>query len=315
MGGRNEPITRAEFLKAAAATSAIALIGGRAALGADTRMRTRAIPKTGEALPVVGLGTSRVFDVGADAAVRAERRKVIAILFDAGGSVIDSSPMYGRAEGVVGDELAALGRRASAFLATKVLTSGRRKGIAQMEDSMRLLKTDRIDLMQVHNLVDLDTQLATLREWKAAGRIRYLGVTHWTRGSLDDLAAIVAGENLDFVQFAYSIVSRDAERRLLPLCAEHGVATLINRPYVNGALFRRARGHAVPPWAATELGCASWGQYFLKFILGHPQVTCVIPGTSKPRHARDNVGAGMGALPSTAQRKRMLADWRRIASA
>ena len=278
-------------------------------------MHTRRIPKANEPLPVVGLGTSRVFDVGADAALRAARRQVLAILFDAGGSVIDSSPMYGRAEGVVGDELAALGMRDKAFLATKVWTRGRREGIAQMEESMQRFGTSRIDLMQVHNLVDLDTQLATLREWKAAGRIRYLGITHWTRGSLDDLAAIVAKEDLDFVQFAYSIAVRDAERRLLPLCGERGVATLINRPYVNGALFRRARGHAVPPWAVEELGCASWGQYFLKFILGHPQVTCVIPGTSKPRHARDNMGAGMGALPSQAQRERMLSDWRRIGSA
>jgi len=314
MVGPSKPIARAEFLKAAAASGALALIGGRAALGAVTRVQTRAIPKTGEALPVVGLGTSRVFNVGADGAVRAARREVLAILFEAGGSVIDSSPMYGRSEGVVGNELAALGKRDSAFLATKVWTRGKREGIAQMEDSMRLLGTERIDLMQVHNLVDLDTQLATLREWKAAGRIRYLGITHWTRGSLDDLAAIIARENLDFVQFAYSIATRDAERRLLPLCAEHGVATLINRPYVNGELFRRARGHAVPSWATDELGCASWGQYFLKFILGHPQVTCVIPGTSKPRHARDNVGAGMGALPSAAQLRRMLADWRTIAS-
>jgi aryl-alcohol dehydrogenase-like predicted oxidoreductase len=315
MGWQSDVLTRAEFLKGAAATGAALLIGGGAAPGAEARMRTRAIPKTGEALPVVGLGTSRVFDVGGDDAVRAARRQVLAILFEAGGSVIDSSPMYGRAEVVVGDELAALGMRDRAFLATKVWTRGRRQGIAQMEESMRLLRSERIDLMQVHNLVDLDTQLATLREWKAAGRIRYLGVTHWTRGSLDDLAAIVARENLDFVQFAYSIGARDAERRLLPLCAERGTATLINRPYVNGALFRQARGHAVPPWAAAELGCASWGQFFLKFILGHPQVTCVIPGTSKPRHARDNMGAGMGPLPSPAQRKRMLVDWRRIASA
>ena len=315
MSARNDTMTRAEFLKAAAATGALALIGDRAALGAGTRMRTRAIPKTREALPVVGLGTWRVFDIEAEAAARSVRRQILAILFEAGGSVIDSSPMYGRAEGVVGDELAALGKRGSAFLATKVWTHGRREGMAQMEESMRLLKTDRIDLMQVHNLVDLDTQLATLREWKAAGRIRYLGVTHWTPGSLDDLAAIVARENLDFVQFAYSIAVRDAERRLLPLCADHGVATLINRPYVSGALFRRARGHAVPPWATAELGCASWSQIFLKFILGHPDVTCVIPGTSKPRHARDNVGAGLGAPPNPDQRQRMLADWRRIASA
>ncbi len=312
MDHQKNAVTRATFLKGAAAASAATLIAGPAALGAKVRMRTRAIPKTGEALPVVGLGTSRVFNVGADAAVRAQRRQVLAILFDAGGSVIDSSPMYGRAEGVVGDELAALGRRDSAFLATKVWTRGRRQGIAQMEASMRLLRTERIDLMQVHNLVDLDTQLATLGEWKTAGRIRYLGVTHWTRGSLDDLAAIVARENLDFVQFAYSIAARDAERRLLPLCAERGVATLINRPYVMGALFRRARGHAVPRWAKAELGCASWGQFFLKFILGHPAVSCVIPGTGKPKHARDNVGAGIGALPSPAQRNRMLADWQRL---
>jgi aryl-alcohol dehydrogenase-like predicted oxidoreductase len=314
MDRQKKSITRAAFLKAAAATGALALIGDRSALGAAARMQTRVIPKTNEALPVVGLGTWRVFDVGPDAAVRAARRQILSVLFEAGGSVIDSSPMYGRAESVVGDELAALGARHKAFLATKVWTRGRNEGIAQMEESMRHLGTERIDLMQVHNLVDLDTHLATLREWKAAGRIRYLGVTHWTRGSLDDLAEIIAREKLDFVQFAYSIAARDAERRLFPLCAERGVATLINRPYVHGALFGRARGHAVPSWAAEELGCASWGQFFLKFILGHPQVTCVIPGTSKPRHARDNMGAGTGALPNSAQRKRMLSDWRRLGS-
>jgi aryl-alcohol dehydrogenase-like predicted oxidoreductase len=311
----NNAISRATFLKTAAATGALGLIGGPAALKAAERMQSRTIPKTNEALPVVGLGTSRVFDVGTDPAERAQRRQVLAILFEAGGAVIDSSPMYGRAEEVVGDELAALGKRNGAFLATKVWTRGHREGIAQMEQSMRRLRTQRIDLMQVHNLVDLDTQLATLREWKAAGRIRYLGITHWTRGSLDDLAEIIAREDLDFVQFAYSMAVRDAERRILPLCADRGVATLINRPYVNGALFRRARGHAVPAWAAEELGCASWGQFFLKFILGHPQVTCVIPGTGKPRHARDNAGAGMGALPNAAQRERMMTDWRRLGSA
>ncbi len=305
-------ITRAHFLKGAAASALVA--AGPAAFGATSAMRTRAIPSTGESLPVIGLGTSRVFDVGADAAVRARRRQVLTTLFEAGGSVIDSSPMYGRAEAVVGDELAALGKRDSAFLATKVWTRGRHEGIAQMEQSLRRFRTRRIDLMQVHNLVDLDTQLATLRAWKAAGRIRYLGITHWTRGSLDDLAAIVARESLDFVQFAYSIAARDAERRLLPLCAERGVATLINRPYVNGALFRRARGHAVPAWAAAELGCASWGQFFLKFILGHPGVTCVIPGTGKPKHARDNVGAGRGAVADPAQRRRMRAAGQRKSS-
>ena len=309
--GRPTAITRARFLKGAAA-SALVAAGPSSAIGAASAMRTRAIPSTGEALPVIGLGTSRVFDVGADPHTRAARRDVLAILFDSGGSVIDSSPMYGRAEAVVGAELAALGARDSAFLATKVWTRGRGAGIAQMERSMRRFGTTRIDLMQVHNLVDLDTQLATLREWKAAGRIRYLGVTHWTAGALDDLAAVVAGARIDFVQFAYSIAAREAERRLLPLCAERGVATLINRPYVNGRLFGRARGHAVPSWAASELGCASWGQYFLKFILGHPAVSCVIPGTGKPAHARDNVGAGSGAMPSPAQRRRMLADWDRL---
>ncbi len=308
--GRRNAITRPQFLKGAAASALVA--AGPAAIGATSAMRTRAIPSTGEALPVIGLGTSRVFDVGADPLERAARRDVLAILFDSGGSVIDSSPMYGRAEAVVGAELAALGRRDSAFLATKVWTRGRSAGIAQMERSMRRLGTQRIDLMQVHNLVDLDTQLATLREWKAAGRIRYLGVTHWTPGALDDLAAVVAGARIDFVQFAYSIAARGAERRLLPLCAERGVATLINRPYVNGRLFRRARGHAVPSWAAAELGCASWGQFLLKYILGHPAVSCVIPGTGKPRHARDNVGAGSGSMPSPAQRRRMLADWDRL---
>jgi diketogulonate reductase-like aldo/keto reductase len=211
--------------------------------------------------------------------------------------------MYGRSEGVVGDTLGAL-RRPSSFLATKVWTRGKKEGIEQMARSEKLLG-GRIDLMQIHNLVDWQTHLATLREWKAAGRIRYIGVTHYQPSAFEALEKLIRQEALDFVQLPYSIVQRDVEARLLPLCAEQRVAVLVMSPFEQGGLFQKVRGKPLPPWAA-EFDCTSWAQYFLKFILGHPAVTCPIPATSNPKHLEDNLKAGFGRLPDEKTRSRMV---------
>jgi diketogulonate reductase-like aldo/keto reductase len=221
-----------------------------------------------------------------------------------GGTVIDSSPMYGAAESVVGDLAADLGVAGRLFLATKVWTSGRQAGVAQMERSAARLRTRRLDLMQIHNLLDWRTHLATLRDWKAAGRIRYLGVTHYTAGAYDELERVLRAEPVDFVQVNYSLGERTAEQRILPLARERGVAVLVNRPFAEGGLFQRVRGEALPAWAA-EAGCESWAQIFLKWILAHPAVTCVIPATSRPQHLADNMKAGAGPLPDAALRERM----------
>ena len=268
-------------------------------------MHARTIPSTGEALPVIGCGTWQTFHVGSSPAERAPLADVLQVLFAAGGSVIDSSPMYGPAEGVVGDLIAAMQAREAAFSATKVWTRGRKDGIAQMAESFRRLRTDRIDLMQVHNLLDWRVHLETLRGWKKEGRIRYLGVTHYTESAYADLEAVMRSETLDFVQFNYSIADRVAERRLLPLAQERGIAVLVNQPFGGGSLLRRLLGKPLPDWAG-EIGCASWPQILLKFILGHPAATCVIPGTGRPEHMRDNVAAGLGAIPDDAMRDRMV---------
>jgi diketogulonate reductase-like aldo/keto reductase len=267
-------------------------------------MLTRAIPSTGEAMPVIGLGTWQTFDVGADDASRAPLRDVLRRFLAGGGRMIDSSPMYGRAEGVTGDLVTALGARGKTFLATKVWTTGRAEGEAQMRRSAELMQAGVLDLIQIHNLVDWKTHLATLRRMKEEGSVRYIGITHYTTASLDTLADIVARESIDFVQFCYSIGTRQAERRLLPLCAERGVATIVNRPLEEGALFRRVRGRGLPSIAA-ELSCASWAQFFLKFIVAHPAVTYVIPATAKPEHLSDNLAAGEGILPNEKQRAAM----------
>ena len=271
-------------------------------------MLTRPIPKTSEPLPIVGVGTWQTFDVAPAGPDLAPRKEVLRTLFEAGGRVIDSSPMYGRAEEVVGVLLKDMQALDKPFVATKVWTSGEAAGIRQMNDSAAKMQAP-IDLMQVHNLVDWRTHLKTLRAWKAQKKVRYIGITHYTVPGLDELAAVIRAEPaIDFVQFAYSINVRDAETRLLPLCAERGIATLINQPFDSGDLFRKVRGKALPEWAA-EIECASWGQVFLKYILGHPAVTCVIPGTAKPEHMRDNIGAGLGRLPDAAERKRMAEFW------
>jgi aryl-alcohol dehydrogenase-like predicted oxidoreductase len=259
-------------------------------------MHTRPIPSTALPLPVIGCGTWRGFDVGRDAVERTQRAKVLDTLFDAGGRVVDSSPMYGSAEEVVGDLLAREGERERAFVATKVWTTGRRAGIDQMQRSMRLLQCEHIDLMQVHNLVDWQVHLATLREWKAQGRVSYIGVTHYTESAYGELEQVMASEALDFVQFNYSVEHRDAERRLLPLAAERGMAVLVNLPFGGGNLLRSLHRKPLPAWAG-EIGCDSWNQVLLKFVLSHPAVTCVIPGTSRPDHMQDNGRAGEGEIP------------------
>jgi len=305
-------LTRGEFLKLiGAAGLMLAAGGGQAAAAPVAPLLTRAIPKSGEALPVVGLGTWQTFDVGGDAAEMAQRREVLATLFDAGGKVVDSSPMYGRAEAVVGTLLAGMGRRRDAFVATKVWTRGRDDGVRQMQSSSAKLNAPVIDLMQVHNLLDVWTHLETLKQWKQQGRVRYVGITHYTASALDDLMAVMAKTPLDFVQFAYSIGERAPEKRMLAFAREKGVAVLINRPFEAGDMFGRVRGKPLPDWAA-EFDCRSWGQFFLKYILGHPAVTCVIPGTSKPRHMVDNLGAGRGLLPDAAMRRKMADFWDKL---
>lgn len=298
--------SRRTFLRLAAAAGLAGALGPSRLWAVRGPMNRRAIPRSGERLPVIGLGTARTFDVNPDdAAAMAPLWGVLRNFFDGGGRLVDSSPMYGEAETVVGRLAADLGITDKLFMATKVWTRGREAGIAQMERSRKRLGGGRLDLIQVHNLVDLRTQLDTLKAWREEGRVRYIGVTHSRTSYQDDLVRIVEREPIDFVQFNYNIAARNAEKRLLPAAADHGVATLINEPFENGALFRRVRGAELPEWAG-ELGIASWAQFFLKFIVGHPAVTCVIPATSDPKHAADNVGAGHGKLPDAKQRARML---------
>ncbi|HUF80616.1 MAG TPA: aldo/keto reductase [Burkholderiales bacterium] len=268
-------------------------------------MLKRPIPGSGEPLPVVGVGTWQTFDVGARAPERAELREVLRLLVEAGGSVVDSSPMYGKAEAVAGDLAAELALRDKLFFATKVWTSGHEAGIRQMEDSFRLMRAQRMDLMQVHNLLDIATHAKTLREWKSAGRVRYVGITHYHSGAYAQLEKLIRTKEWDFAQFNYSMAEREAEERLLPACADAGVAVLVNRPYSQGSLFPSVKGRPLPPWAA-EFDCSSWGQFFLKYLIAHPAVSCVIPGTRRVTHLKDNVQAGMGRLPDAAMRKRMV---------
>jgi len=267
-----------------------------ATLTARRPMNTRPIPSTGEALPVIGCGTYVGFDQAPGSPGYAQLPGVVAALLDAGGSVLDSSPMYGRAEATTGELLEASGRRAEAFLATKVWTSGRAEGIRQMEASMRLLRTDRIDLMQIHNLVDWRTQLATLRRWKDERRIRYLGITHYSSSAYAEVESVLRSERLDFLQINYALDDREAERRLLPLAAERGVAVIVNMPFGGGGLLRNLLARPLPAWAG-EIGCASWAQILLKFVLSQPAVTCAIPGTRRREHMEDNAAAGSGSVP------------------
>ena len=271
----------------------------------SSAMLTRTIPSSGEKLPVIGLGTWQAFDVDLTSDSRRQLGDVLSLFVKLGGRVIDTSPMYGRAEEVIGDLTAALGIRDKVFLATKVWTRGKENGIKSLERSMTLLRAKKIDLMQVHNLVDVQTQLATLREWKSQGRIRYLGITHYEAGAFDDVEKIMRSEKLDFVQINYSIMEREAEDRLLPLAQERGIAVIVNRPFGGGDLFSRTRSKPLPEWAA-EFDCRSWAQFFLKWIVANSAVTCAIPATNKPRHLEDNMMGGTGQLPDAKMRQRMV---------
>jgi diketogulonate reductase-like aldo/keto reductase len=268
-------------------------------------MARRPIPSSGEPLPVVGCGTYRTFDVGDDANAQARLARVLQTMFDAGGSVIDSSPMYGTSEAVAGAVLSKLDAHSKAFVATKVWTEGRAAGIAQMEQSMRLLQQPRIDLMQVHNLLDWRTQIATLRDWKAQGRIRYIGITHYTSSAFAEVEAVMRSQKPDFVQINYAADDRDAEQRILPLAADLGIGVVVNQPFGGGGLIARVSKRPLPDWAA-EIGCTSWAQILLKFALAHPAVTVVIPGTGRPEYMADNVRAGFGAYPDAALCKRIV---------
>jgi len=298
-------LTRRDAVLALGAAAAGTVLGGRApGAGPGPAPLRRAIPSSGERIPAIGLGTWQTFDVGSSAAERAPLEQVLARFAELGGRVVDTSPMYGRSEEVVGALAAKLGLTESLFLATKVWTRGREAGIAQMETSERLLRKKRLDLIQVHNLLDVDTQLATLRERKARGQIRYVGVTHYTASAYGDLARLLRKEPLDFVQVNYSPVERDSEEAILPIARKKGIAVIANRPFGGGGALRRLAGKALPRWAA-EAGCASWAQVFLKWILANPAVTCVIPATGKLRHLEDDLAAGTGPLPDEALRRRM----------
>jgi aryl-alcohol dehydrogenase-like predicted oxidoreductase len=303
--GMSSPhVQRRRVLKALAA--GLAATSPLSAAGAPpASLLKRPIPRSGELLPALGVGTWQTFDVGPDDPARVELKEVLRGLVALGGSVIDSSPMYGEAERVVGDLAAETKLRPSLFLATKVWTSGRDAGIRQMERSIKLMRAERLDLIQVHNLLDVATHTRTLREWKAAGRVRYFGITHYHEGAYRELERLVRTRDYDFVQLNYSMAEREAESRLLPACAESGTAVIVNRPFSAAGLFSRVRGRPLPPWA-NEFGCASWAQFFLKWILSHPAVTCAIPGTRRVAHLKDNMQAGLGRLPDAQQRRQMV---------
>ena len=296
--------SRRRFLQASTLAATLSPFASSYLAAAAPAPVKKRIPSSGEQLSVIGLGTSRTFDVNPDGVAKSRLLDVMRAFFDNGGQLIDSSPMYGSAEAVTGELLRALDNPPDLFAATKVWTYGKQEGIQQMQRSQDLLGVDRIDLMQIHNLRDWQVQLETLREWKAAGRIRYIGITTSHGRYHGDLENILQRHQFDFVQFSYNIENRIAEQRLLPIARERGIATLINRPYQRGSLFRRVRGHQLPDWAA-EIDCASWGQFFLKYIVSHPDVTCVIPATSKLKHMVDNMAAGYGRLPNAAMRQRM----------
>ena len=291
------------LLQAGAATLLAPVTESRAATAG---LITRAIPRSGERLPAIGLGTYQVFDLPQTQLAGTELQNVLKRFVELGGAVVDSSPMYGHAEANTGILSSALNVRKSLFLATKVWTSGRDAGIRQMEDSFRLMQTGTIDLMQVHNLLDLKVHLPVLREWKKTGRIRYLGITHYHAGAHAEVEKLVKSGDFDFVQINYSMDEPEAEARLLPACADSGTATLINRPFSQAGLFGRVRGKPLPPWCA-DMDCSSWAQFFLKWIISNPAVTCAIPGTGRITHIEDNMAACTGRLPDAALRKKMTA--------
>ena len=295
---------RRQFMRSVAGFGSALAFAPVMALAGGAGMNKKPIPATGEQVPVVGMGTWQTFDVGGDEQARSNLVRVLQAFFDYGGAIIDSSPMYGSSERVVGDLLDKVAGKEAVFAATKVWTRGRQAGIDQMQHSMRRMRVGVFDLMQIHNLVDWETHLETLKAWKAEGKVRYIGITTSHGRAHSELERILATQPFDFVQFSYSLANRTVESRLLPLAQERGIATLINRPYQGGRLFRRIKGKPLPGWAA-EFDCESWGQFFLKFLVSHPGVTCAIPATSKVEHVIDNMKGGAGKLPDAKTREKM----------
>jgi diketogulonate reductase-like aldo/keto reductase len=293
--------SRRETLRVLSAAAAVAMLGGSRMTAAES-LRTRAIPSTGERLPAVGLGTWQTFDVGSSAAERGPLEATLGLFARRGGRLVDSSPMYGRSESVVGEIAAKLGVGSALFFATKVWTTGRRAGIEQMETSLRAFGSPRLDLEQVHNLVDVATHLPTLRAWKDAGKIRYVGISHYDASAYGEVEAVLRREKLDFLQINYSVAEPESARRLIPLAAERGVAVIANRPFGGGGLLRKAAGRRLPD-CAEALGCRSWPPVLLKWILADEAVTCAIPGTGRPEHLEENLAAGLGRLPDAAERR------------
>jgi aryl-alcohol dehydrogenase-like predicted oxidoreductase len=308
-------ITRRHATKLIGASAAGLLLPVRASRAQtkseSSAMLMRPIPSSGEKLPVIGLGTWRTFDVDLTSDNRRQLGDVLSLFMKLGGRVIDTSPMYGRAEDVIGDLTTALGIRDKLFLATKVWTRGKENGIRSMERSMVRLRTKQLDLMQVHNLVDVQTHLATLRQWKEQGRIRYIGITHYEAGAFAEMEKIMRSEKLDFVQINYSIMEREAEERVLPLAQERGIAVIVNRPFGGGDLFDHVRSKSLPEWSV-EFDCRSWAQFFLKWIVANPAVTCAIPATDKARHLEDNMQGGIDRLPEEKMRQRMVESLRSL---
>jgi diketogulonate reductase-like aldo/keto reductase len=302
--GMKSNLSRREILKYLGLMAAGSLSGQGFSIDINT-MSTRAIPSSGEQLPVIGLGTWIQFDVGEDASERDPLKEVLKLMAEKGGKVIDSSPMYGKAEAVVGDLTAESGIADKFFYATKVWTTGKEEGIRQMEASMKKMRRQKMDLMQVHNITDWQTHLKTMRQWKEEGKIRYIGMTHYTVDAHARLEQIIKSEKIDFVQFNYSIATRDAEQSLLKAARDNGVAVIINEPFEKGDLFRMTKGKQLPAWAS-EYDINSWAQFFLKYILSYPAVNCVIPGTSNPKHVVDNMQAGYGKMPDEKGRKKMV---------
>lgn len=301
-----DTMDRREWMRKATAAALLPLLGLQSV---PSSLMKRTIPGTNESLPAVGVGTWQTFDVSSEG--YEPLREVLKTLVDQGGSVIDSSPMYGKSEEVVGKLSSELGLNNKLFVATKVWTTGEAAGIRQMNESFALLQRKQIDLMQIHNLVDWQVHLKTLRQWKEEGRIRFVGVTHYTDSSHDTVASLIRKNPVDFIQINYNLLDTNADKTLLPLARDLNVAVLINRPFEEGALFEKVKNQSLPPWAA-EVDCSSWGQFFLKFILSHAAVTCVIPGTSKVKHLLDNLGAGKGRLPDQTTRQKMITHIRNL---
>ena len=267
-------------------------------------MLKRAIPSSGEELPVIGLGTSRVFDIERSKNELNVREQILDIFYENGGRLIDTSPMYGMSEEIIGITAKKYIEKNRFFLATKVWTEGRENGMRQIEESFQKMRTDKISLIQVHNLLDWKTQIKTLRSLKDEGRIDYIGITHYKSNAFDEMIKIMKAEKVDFAQFNYSMGEREAEQKILPFCKDNGIATLINRPFMRGRLFREAQEKKLPSWV-TDYDIDSWGQFFLKYIISHDAVTNIIPATSKPKNMLDNARAGMGRMLDEKAKKRM----------